>query len=643
MVGVGNLYAVTIPLGIVGAAGSGGAAEKFVVPRLAIYSGATIHAPTVTEVGTTILEATLAAYSGATIHGPAVGGAIAATLVVYSGVTIRTPAVAGSVDLAATLAIYSGATVHAPVQVGEGQTREPALITYSGATIHGPTLSGEINLEATLSAYSGATVHAPTLIGGRIQQLNPWVLSVASAMNYNVGEGQNRLLFAGIVFEGDPTGFGPPVYGGQELSQVWLISDVGHNAMFVLDEAGIQAAEDNALVWSGAGTARVCAVASYQFADQASLIVDSDTVSDPDGNSPAFNLDTLAEGLAIAQILADAASSVAWTAPMVERGEQVSGSLTGSVAHLLPTTGATISIEALASASTPDQSGVGAASFKANPVSQELAATLATYSGVTIHSPIVSPEAQTLNATLVAYSGVTIHSPTIALFTPESIAGLELWLDASDAASITESSGEVSQWDDQTANGNDHEQSTGTNQPNTDTINSNDSLFFDGSDDFIRDEAASGLSGGAKTVAIVFTPTDVASTDRMLYRMLDSGFSNILQVQQTSGGDLELLHTATPSNALFTIAGVIADDVTRWAIIRFDDGDQNGLASNGNSGSDTETTISTATPTRSRVGSTDPSNRFYPGHIHEILVYGGVISDAERTSLAAYFENKWNI
>jgi len=68
---------------------------------------------------------------------------------------------------------------------------------------------------------------------------------------------------------------------------------------------------------------------------------------------------------------------------------------------------------------------------------------------------------------------------------PSGLTGLNLWLDASDAATITEASGSVSQWDDKSGNGNHATQGTGAYQPTTgvSTVNGLNVLEFD--EDFL--------------------------------------------------------------------------------------------------------------------------------------------------------------
>jgi len=76
--------------------------------------------------------------------------------------------------------------------------------------------------------------------------------------------------------------------------------------------------------------------------------------------------------------------------------------------------------------------------------------------------------------------GNTAYSPVPPA--PSFLASAPLWLDASDASTITESGGAVSQWDNKGA-GSNVTQATGSYQPTTgvSTINGLNVLDFDGS------------------------------------------------------------------------------------------------------------------------------------------------------------------
>jgi len=75
-------------------------------------------------------------------------------------------------------------------------------------------------------------------------------------------------------------------------------------------------------------------------------------------------------------------------------------------------------------------------------------------------------------------------------FRPSDLLGLELWLDASDASTITSSGSPatVSQWDDKSGNARNVTQGTAANQPTTGSTTQNglNVISFDGSNDNLR-------------------------------------------------------------------------------------------------------------------------------------------------------------
>ena len=73
----------------------------------------------------------------------------------------------------------------------------------------------------------------------------------------------------------------------------------------------------------------------------------------------------------------------------------------------------------------------------------------------------------------------------IEFWTPSQLEGLELWLDADDASTITLNGSNVAQWNDKSGNGRNASQTTATSQPtNPIDINNRRVIQFDGSDDF---------------------------------------------------------------------------------------------------------------------------------------------------------------
>ncbi|GAG78537.1 unnamed protein product, partial [marine sediment metagenome] len=115
-----------------------------------------------------------------------------------------------------------------------------------------------------------------------------------------------------------------------------------------------------------------------------------------------------------------------------------------------------------------------------------------------------------IRASITAAIATSITSSIFSetAFSPADIANILQWLDASDASTITDTLGAVSQWSDK-ASTNHATQGTGIKQPVTDsvTINSLNALLFDGVDDSM-DLPLAYIPFGAVTVFAVAESVD---------------------------------------------------------------------------------------------------------------------------------------
>lgn len=98
-------------------------------------------------------------------------------------------------------------------------------------------------------------------------------------------------------------------------------------------------------------------------------------------------------------------------------------------------------------------------------------------------------------------------------FTPRSINGLTLWLDASDLSTITIATG-VSQWSDKSGQGRHAVQATGGNQPTSgaNTINGRNVIKF-GNNAAQKYMVSSGVTGTSNTVIAVYKSHAAAFVD----------------------------------------------------------------------------------------------------------------------------------
>lgn len=227
-------------------------------------------------------------------------------------------------------------------------------------------------------------------------------------------------------------------------------------------------------------------------------------------------------------------------------------------------------------------------------------------------------------------------------FSPTDITGLELWLDASDAGTITDTAGEVSQWDDKSAQGNDVVQATSGNQGNTSTINTNDGIFFDGTGERMRDTPGS-VTSPPGTLVAVFTPTSVAAGVEDVLRFRAT-FNNTLRLSR-SADDIRASEGTGGATTVLLIANTLTVNETRWAIFR--------ARNSGDGTSDLldDAAGSTSTSLAASISDSDDINvaanadgtDSWTGHIHELIYYNRFITDTERTNLAAYLNGKWSL
>lgn len=224
-------------------------------------------------------------------------------------------------------------------------------------------------------------------------------------------------------------------------------------------------------------------------------------------------------------------------------------------------------------------------------------------------------------------------------FTPSSISGLSLWLDASDTATITQAGGAVSQWNDKSSNAANATQSTGARQPTTNsrTVNSLNVLDFNGTNQcMLLPASLYGIGNGPNTIFVV--------------AQLDSAIANVGFVTGAGGGinkyavsradgtsELRVINRTT--SELFTTQSygttaalkILGFSRSGTSINQFVDG----VA--GTPGTNSENT----TVTDLRIGSYDDSFDFMNGVMCEIIIYNSALSTAQLNLVGNYLKTKW--
>lgn len=251
-----------------------------------------------------------------------------------------------------------------------------------------------------------------------------------------------------------------------------------------------------------------------------------------------------------------------------------------------------------------------------------------------------------------AYLGSTlIYDKTVGGWTPADLASLVAWYDASDTATITQSSGAVSQWDDKDNSGNDQTQATGNKQPTTgtDTQNSLNVLTWPtGNDDVLentsfanlpagdftlfavykRDASASNPSGNISVIAHGGTSSNLS--DRAFHLSYNDTSFRVLVADNSGNKTLDQTR-----NDLYNIHSVIADfgSTLKYRL---------------NAANEQSTALGTAVKAVTQLaigdflgnGVTDYNLR---GKLAEIIICSSALSAGDVSSAESYLANKWGI
>lgn len=224
-------------------------------------------------------------------------------------------------------------------------------------------------------------------------------------------------------------------------------------------------------------------------------------------------------------------------------------------------------------------------------------------------------------------------------FLPTDLTGLQLWLDAADTSTITESGNAVSQWDDKSGNGFDVTQVVGANQPETmvSTIGGLNALKFDGDDDVLNNTSFIDFStitifviaeyeaGGDVNQALVDINSGATNTGIMVYREVSSSKLRIFDPGQKNiiiPESVPITHIFTATVSLFSttyhIDGVLMGEISSNTL--------------------------TNTLNRVDIGQLAELAVFtLKGSIGEVIVYDRAVSFSERNQVEAYLSKKWQI
>lgn len=221
--------------------------------------------------------------------------------------------------------------------------------------------------------------------------------------------------------------------------------------------------------------------------------------------------------------------------------------------------------------------------------------------------------------------------PRATGFSPKQIAGLQLWLDASDLSSISTGTG-VSEWRDKSATGSKWVQATANNQPATGTqsMNGKNVLVFDGSNDALSTFEPLATS---MPVTMFIVQRIVAKSDfGMTYAM--TGFNYIGQ-SSTTGKIIWSFGGGTFAEGPTDVSGTNVITTCVVPASGAGDGFINGVRVAGNSNKP----VLTGTHYLGRFQFGNNGNVW----IAEVLSYAAALSTSQRQKVESYLGKKWGI
>lgn len=258
--------------------------------------------------------------------------------------------------------------------------------------------------------------------------------------------------------------------------------------------------------------------------------------------------------------------------------------------------------------------------------------------------------------------------PRASGFNPKSIAGLVLWLDGADRAtmfdatsggSLVADNGGVARWEDKSGNSNHATQSTSNDRPlvRPNTKAGKSVLEFDGSSDFMRAADANSLDVNAFTIFTVVRPStyvpgagkapiiinkgDFASAAGTAYELTSSlGASPKYSTGIASGNTFSSVGaggTAAVTQNVWALVGARRPAASAATVFvnRSSEGSTSVV-------SGTLNNISTGLGIGARgTGTPSVSNDLWPGNIAEILIYNAALSADERAKVEVWLYGKW--
>lgn len=221
-----------------------------------------------------------------------------------------------------------------------------------------------------------------------------------------------------------------------------------------------------------------------------------------------------------------------------------------------------------------------------------------------------------------------------AAFSPTSIAGLKLWLDASQIVGLNDGDA-VATWSDLSGNALGVTQSIASRRPTyqTNEINSLPAVQFDGSDDFLANLVGTLTEKNGCTILAVFK-ANVANANNCL---ITKGPNDVAFLQWPTTG----LGLAKSGVAWMVNEGTIGSSAWQIASATYDGSTAKVFRANIELNSAAYSSALLADNTGFVMGLDGAS--YFSGYLAELIVYNREVTGGERTQLQAYAAAKYGL
>ena len=236
-------------------------------------------------------------------------------------------------------------------------------------------------------------------------------------------------------------------------------------------------------------------------------------------------------------------------------------------------------------------------------------------------------------------------------FDPRTVPGMELWLDASDASTITIDTG-VRGWADKSGNGRNASQTATNSQPawTQNALANKPVLTFDGLNDSLYLPV---LDLSAWTIFIVCNRT-AGVTNASLLQLAKASFSTetaLVALNDSTNGPL-LVGSGSTGSAKYGKGGSLSAGTSRVITAKWAGAGTDGASyyAAWDSGASVSLTDSASIPqysgTGSRIGASWSSGSlqaFFRGQIAEVIVYSSALDDGPRDATEKSLLRKWGL